>query len=242
MCQTGVWPASTVVRGIGTAGPSWENVLSEENKANVKTRLANMNSPRRIRQQPSDTKMAAVLVPLCCVEGELSFIYTLRSNSMTAHAGEVSFPGGMADPSDKDEVHTALREAQEEVGLGGGKNVEVLGVLPTTPSRLGGTQVKGVLAYLGHLDPDSLILSPGEVEAVMAVSLKNLCHPIHARQTQFRSAKIAEGYTLPVYLGTEPRIWGLTAIFTHMALTALLPSLYTHRLRHVLPLLQRRAK
>lgn len=238
VCQTGVWPATAVVRGTGTTGPSWESVLSEENKAGVRARLANMRSPRQIKQQNDNSKMAAVLVPLCCVEGELSLLYTLRCRSMGAHAGEISFPGGMADVGDKDEVHTALREAQEEIGLGGGKDVEVLGVLPPVPDRLGGTKVVGVLAYLGHLDPNALILNPGEVETVIVASLINLCHPAHARQTQFRSAKIPRGYTLPVYLGTEPRIWGLTAIFTHMALTALLPGLYTLRLNHVPPLSQ----
>lgn len=236
MYQTNVRSAAAVVQGTGTPIASWETVLSEENKADIRARLADVKSPRRLRKQGNNSQMAAVLVPLCIVEGELSLLYTLRCHAMSAHAGEVSFPGGMADPGDKNEVHTALREAREEVGLVEGRDVEVLGVLPPVPSRLGGTKVVGVVAYLGPLDPSALILNPGEVEAVMAASLRNLCHPSHTRQTQFRSAKLSRGYTLPVFLGTEPRVWGLTAIITHMTLTALVPSLYTHRLNYVPPL------
>ena len=220
---------------MATSSITWETVLSEENKAGLRARLAKTESPRLLNLHGSGP-MASVLVPLCHVEGELSLLYTLRCLSLTAHAGEVSFPGGKADPGDKDEVHTALRETQEEVGLRTGENVEVLGLLPPVPSRVEGTKVVGVLAYVGHLDPDTLTLSPGEVEGVIAASLRNLCRPVFVRQTQFRSTRIRRGYTLPVFLATEPRVWGLTAILTHMTLTALLPGLYTHRLRYIVPL------
>ncbi|KAG0726311.1 Nucleoside diphosphate-linked moiety X motif 8 [Chionoecetes opilio] len=220
---------------MAMASLTWETVLSEENKASLRTRLAKAKIPRLMQQQ-GGSPAAAVLIPLCHVEGELSLLYTLRCLNMTAHAGEMCFPGGKADPGDRDVIHTALRETYEELGLDVEERVEVLGVLPSVPSRADGSQVVGVLAYVGHLNPDTLTLSPGEVEVVIAASLKNLCQPAFNRQTQFRSAKIPRGYTMPVFLGTEPRIWGFTAIFTHMALTALLPGLYTHKLRHLAPL------
>lgn len=236
MCQAAMWLAATPTRGMATASLSFETVLSEENKSNLKMRLAKTKSPR-LRNLGDSKPMAAVLVPLCHVEGELSLLYTLRCLSLDAHAGEMCFPGGKVDPEDRDEVHTALREAHEEIGLVTGENVEVLGMLSPVPSRAEGTYVVGVLAYVGHLDPATLTLSPGEVEAVIAASLRNLCHPVCARQTQFRPSTIfPSGYTLPVFLGTEPRVWGLTAILTHMTLTALLPGLYSHRLRHIPPL------
>ena len=230
-----MWLAATPTRGMATTSPSFETVLSEENKNSLKLRLAKTKSPR-LRNMKDKKPKAAVLVPLCHVEGELSLLYTLRCLSLGDHAGEMCFPGGKVDPEDRDEVHTALREAHEEVGLRTGDNVEVLGTLPPVPSRAEGTHVVGVLAYVGHLDPAALILSPREVEAVIAASLRNLCHPVFARQTQFRSTKFPPGYALPVFLGTEPRVWGLTAILTHMTLTALLPGLYTHRLRLIPPL------
>ncbi|XP_063871128.1 mitochondrial coenzyme A diphosphatase NUDT8-like [Scylla paramamosain] len=235
MCQAAMWLAATPTRGMATASLSFETVLSEENKNSLKVRLAKTKSPR-LRDLKGGKPRAAVLVPLCHVEGELSLLYTLRCLSLDAHAGEMCFPGGKVDPEDRDEVHTALREAHEEVGLVTGENVEVLGTLPPIPSRAEGTHVVGVLAYVGHLNPAAFTLSPGEVEAVIAASLKNLCHPVFVRQTQFRSTKFPPGYTLPVFLGTEPRVWGLTAILTHMTLTALLPGLYSHHLRHIPPL------
>lgn len=81
------------------------------------------------RADPSQTTPAAVLVPLVVRESGITILLTQRTAHLHDHAGQVSFPGGRAEPEDLDAAHTALREAEEEVGLDPGQ-VEVIGTLP----------------------------------------------------------------------------------------------------------------
>jgi len=86
---------------------------------------------------PSDRSFpeAAVLVPITRSE-EPQLVLTLRASGLSTHGGEVAFPGGRRDPEDESLVFTALREAQEEVGLEPAL-VEVVGPLSTQISRHG---------------------------------------------------------------------------------------------------------
>ena len=70
---------------------------------------------------------AAVLMPITRSE-DPELVLTLRASGLSTHGGEVAFPGGRRDPEDRDLVHTALREAEEEVGLAPGM-VEIVGPL-----------------------------------------------------------------------------------------------------------------
>nr|ODN89500.1 hypothetical protein L203_02210 [Cryptococcus depauperatus CBS 7841] len=71
---------------------------------------------------------AAVLIPLLNIDSQPHVLMQVRAKAMRVHAGEVSFPGGKADSTDGDLLHTALREAQEELALPP-ENVEILGML-----------------------------------------------------------------------------------------------------------------
>uniref|UniRef100_H3BWA0 Nudix (nucleoside diphosphate linked moiety X)-type motif 7 n=1 Tax=Tetraodon nigroviridis TaxID=99883 RepID=H3BWA0_TETNG len=73
---------------------------------------------------------ASVLVPLFVKNGQLYTLMTLRSEKLRTSGGEVCFPGGKRDPSDKDDVHTALREAEEEIGLPVGQVEVVCSLFP----------------------------------------------------------------------------------------------------------------
>ncbi len=73
-------------------------------------------------------KPAAVLVPVCFIDGKPQIILTKRSMRVEHHKGEISFPGGHAEPGDASPVETALREAEEEIGLKP-DDVEILGLL-----------------------------------------------------------------------------------------------------------------
>ncbi len=79
-------------------------------------------------------KPAAVLLPLVERADGLQLLLTRRSPHLRHHAGQISFPGGRQDPDDRDLIHTALRETQEELGIVPAQ-IEVLGTLtPSTPS------------------------------------------------------------------------------------------------------------
>ncbi len=79
---------------------------------------------------PGDRPMAAVLAALYeDDEGQVRVVLTKRPDSMPTHAGHIAFPGGRPDPADDGPVDTALREANEEVGIHPSQ-VEVLGFLP----------------------------------------------------------------------------------------------------------------
>ncbi|XP_046388508.1 uncharacterized Nudix hydrolase NudL isoform X2 [Ischnura elegans] len=93
-----------------------ESVINQNNREKCVSRLQKMPA---IRLKPGEVprRQAAVLVPICVANGRVSLLYTLRSSSMRKNASQVSFPGGMRDDTDRDLVHTALRETEEELGI-----------------------------------------------------------------------------------------------------------------------------
>jgi 8-oxo-dGTP pyrophosphatase MutT (NUDIX family) len=122
---------------------------------------------------------------------------------MRRHAGEISFPGGRADPGET-LVECALREAREEIGLDPGA-VEILGALPPTSTVV--TSFK-VLPVVG-LVPERLAhtLSPNEVERVIELDLDELRHAFGMRRLIRRGVP----FRTPTYDVEGAFIWGATA-------------------------------
>ena len=148
---------------------------------------------------------AAVLVPLIPRPEGVTVLLTQRASHLSRHAGQIAFPGGRSDPGDASIVHTALREAQEEVGLDPGR-VDVLGVLPQYRTRTGFliTPVVGWIEPPFRLQPD-----PGEVadvfEMPLAFALDAGNHERHHRDAD-------DGRRYFYVLPFEDRyIWGATA-------------------------------
>ncbi|MEP7131666.1 MAG: CoA pyrophosphatase [Acidobacteriota bacterium] len=83
--------------------------------AEVRDRLAGW--PRRPRTAEAGNRRSAVLVPLFVREGSLWTVFTLRTESVEHHRGQISFPGGAEEPEDATLFHTALRESEEELGI-----------------------------------------------------------------------------------------------------------------------------
>ncbi|XP_076971644.1 mitochondrial coenzyme A diphosphatase NUDT8 isoform X1 [Tamandua tetradactyla] len=179
----------------------------------------------RYRARPA---AAAVLVPLCLVRGVPALLYTLRSRRLAGkHKGDVSFPGGKRDPTDKDMVHTALRETCEELGLAVPEE-QVWGILQPLYDQQKVTVVP-VLAGVGPLDPQGLRPNPEEVDEVFALPLAHLLQAQNQGYTHFcRGGRFS--YTLPVFLHGPHRVWGLTAIITEFTLQLLAPGTYQPRL------------
>jgi 8-oxo-dGTP pyrophosphatase MutT (NUDIX family) len=159
---------------------------------------------------------AAVLVPIVDHPSGLTVIFTQRTVHLKAHSGQVSFPGGRAEPQDPTPEFTALREAHEEIGLPR-ERVEVLARMPEYHTRTGFrvTPVVGLVTPPLELAPD-----PREVEAVFEVPLAFLLDPSNHR----RETRELQGRTVGYYVVRyESRtIWGATAgmlvnLYHHLA-------------------------
>jgi 8-oxo-dGTP pyrophosphatase MutT (NUDIX family) len=148
---------------------------------------------------------AAVLVPIVRREPEMTVIFTQRTTHLKAHSGQVSFPGGRAEPQDPTPEFTALREAEEEIGLAM-ERVEVLARLPDYLTRTGFrvTPVVGLLQPPLALRPD-----PREVDEIFEVPLAFLLDPTnHERRTRELQGRTVGYYAMQFGSRT---IWGATA-------------------------------
>ncbi|KAF5928727.1 mitochondrial coenzyme A diphosphatase NUDT8 isoform X1 [Diceros bicornis minor] len=197
--------------------------LSAEGEQRCRRLLAGATA--RLRARPA---AAAVLVPLCLVRGVPALLYTLRSSRLAGrHKGDVSFPGGKCDPTDRDVVHTALRETHEELGLAVPEE-HVWGILQPTHDQQKASVVP-VLASVGPLDPQSLRPNPEEVDEVFALPLAHLLQAKNQGYTHFcQGGRFS--YTLPVFLHGPHRVWGITAVITEFTLQLLAPGAYQPRL------------
>ena len=156
--------------------------------------------------------LAAVLLPLV-MRDELSLLLTQRAEHLSTHSGQIAFPGGRSDESDLDAVHTALREAHEEIGLSR-EHVEVLGTLPTyvTGTAFIITPVVALVSPSFELQPN-----PAEVAEVFEVPLSYLMNPGNHRRHAFEfDGALREWLSMPYTnadssLPKERYIWGATA-------------------------------
>jgi 8-oxo-dGTP pyrophosphatase MutT (NUDIX family) len=154
---------------------------------------------------PEEIRPAAVLVPVVRRESALTVLLTRRTAHLNDHAGQISFPGGRAEPGDADPAQTALREAAEEIGLKATR-VEVLGALHpyVTVTGYRVTPVVGLATPPLELRPDDF-----EVAEVFEVPLAFLLDPANHQ----RNRVLAEGreryyYAIPY---GQYYIWGATA-------------------------------
>jgi 8-oxo-dGTP pyrophosphatase MutT (NUDIX family) len=117
---------------------------------------------------------AAVLVPVYRrQDGELMVVLVRRAQG-GAHGGQLALPGGQRDPSDADLAATALREANEELGLTGDR-VELLAALPVVETRTTGFRIAPFLARLAG--PAPWRPEEGEVAEVVEVPVADLARP-----------------------------------------------------------------
>lgn len=151
---------------------------------------------------------ASVLVPLVQRE-RLSVLLTTRTAHLSSHSGQIAFPGGKADPEDADAVATAVREAQEEIGLEP-RSLQILGAMPvyTTGS---GFWITPVVALV---KPDHVIrLNANEVADSFEVPLAFLMNPAnHRHHIHEWGGSERHWLSMPYQDGeTERFIWGATA-------------------------------
>lgn len=147
---------------------------------------------------------AAVLVPIVARE-EPTILLTLRTEHLPSHKGQIAFPGGKIDPGDASPLATALREAEEEIGLGSA-HVDPLGYLDVYETT-SGYRIVPVVAMV--TPPFAIRPNPNEVGDVFEVPLAFLMdaanHQEHQREWQGRVRR----YTAMPF--GERYIWGVTA-------------------------------
>jgi 8-oxo-dGTP pyrophosphatase MutT (NUDIX family) len=159
---------------------------------------------------------AAVLVPIVdavdCVEPELLFI--VRKSDLARHPGQIAFPGGRAEPSDRDLAHTALRETHEELGISPDR-IEVLGLLDDvpTPTQFVITPVVGVVRELGTLTPDTV-----EIADLFRCGVGAISEPARYTNEGERSF-LGVTYAMHQYKWEQHTIWGATARILHQLLS-----------------------
>ncbi len=147
---------------------------------------------------------AAVLVPLYGHPADPGLVFTERRHDLRRHAGEISFPGGRRDHEGETLLDTALREAEEEIGLAPAA-VEVVGALPPIGTFVTNYKVfpfVGLIAEGLAFEP-----SPAEVETVLAFRLSELRDGFAMRRLVRRGIPIRT----PTYVVGEHLIWGATA-------------------------------
>ena len=157
------------------------------------------------RPAASELTRASVLVPIVVRPEELAVLFTQRTARLRDHSGQVSFPGGRAEPQDASAEITALRESREEIGLAP-ERVEIIGRLPDYHTRTGYriTPVIGVLTPPLELRPDA-----EEVESIFEVPLAFLLDPRnHARDSRVWRGETRWFYAIRY---RERTIWGATA-------------------------------
>ncbi|MEK9723153.1 MAG: CoA pyrophosphatase [Rhodospirillaceae bacterium] len=154
---------------------------------------------------PETLKPAAVLVPLVMRDDGLTALLTQRTDHLSNHPGQISFPGGHVDPGDGSPEETALRETEEEVGLHR-RHIEVLGQLDTYRVRTGFlvTPIVGLVSPPFELAPDSFEVAEA-FEVPMSFLMDPANHKQHSREHQGRTRHF---YAMP-YNGYY--IWGATA-------------------------------
>jgi 8-oxo-dGTP pyrophosphatase MutT (NUDIX family) len=152
----------------------------------------------------SATKPAAVLVPVID-RGEPTVLFTIRTQELASHAGQVAFPGGKIDPDDASPVAAALREAKEEIGLAPAR-IEPLGYLDLYLTFSGFR----ILPTVARVKPDfALTLNPREVTETFEVPLAFLMTPANVqRRSREWKGILREYYAIPF---GDRYIWGITA-------------------------------
>lgn len=154
---------------------------------------------------PLKLRNAAVLMAFQTGPKGVELLLTQRPRHLKAHPGQVSFPGGKQEQQDKSLLETALREAEEEIGLPA-NNVELLGTLPQhhTITGFNITPVVGIVQR-----PFNICLNPGEVSALFTVPLDYLLQPNNRHVMLIQRRQQPHPVTFIPY--GDRLIWGATA-------------------------------
>ncbi|MBI1315709.1 NUDIX domain-containing protein [bacterium] len=177
--------------------PGW----AAQRRAAPPNRAPNPTTP------PPDARFASVLIALYPFEERIHTGLILRPSYPGVHGGQVAFPGGKREPEDTDDIATALREAEEEVGLARhlSRVVGCLSPVYIPPSRYWVHPVVSVLDHRPAFVPDQ-----HEVERVLELPLAQFTGPEVLRNAEFGQGE--QRFETPAYHWNNFVIWGATAM------------------------------
>lgn len=156
---------------------------------------------------------AAVLVPVITDEGEPRLVFTERTTTLSRHAGEISFPGGLPEPGEA-LAATALREAQEEVGIDPG-GVRLVGTLPPVHTHVSAIII---VPFVGMLASEPLFVpNEAEIAAVLVFPVRALSEVGQERPFERDGIR----FTTHAFEIDGHLIWGATARVLRSFLDAL---------------------
>jgi 8-oxo-dGTP pyrophosphatase MutT (NUDIX family) len=172
------------------------------------------SSDRMIRNFPrtpgKDARAASVLILLYPLKGSVYTVFMQRPDYNGVHGGQISFPGGKQEPSDKDYIHTALREAQEETGADP-EQIRVIGILTPLFIPVSNTIVTPVVAWtdkkpsFSHQEEEVVFLFDADIRRFFDPSI------IKTKPLQIENMTINVKYF--DYEGNV--IWGATSMILH---------------------------
>ncbi|KAJ9066128.1 hypothetical protein DSO57_1012528 [Entomophthora muscae] len=219
------------LRRLKSSSLSANELLSEANILSLEKKLISFSESSNSSWKFVGLKSnAAVLIPLCLVNGVPSILFTVRAAKMKHHPGEISFPGGRQDKLDSSTLETALRETKEEIGISP-EEFDIVGRLPSLPDRKFTMKVHPFVGLLKrNLDLDEstgnvkgLVLSVDEVEACFTIPICQMINPIGiSRWDSFRNTSVKiPRFITPSHIKDD--VWGLTAYTLHQFLKTWFP-------------------
>ena len=186
----------------------WEEFIHtlESDQIINKQQSFNDRSSQELNKKNFDKiKYAAVLVPLVIRNDQITIVFTKRPSNMNEHAGQISFPGGKRESSDYSPQDTALREAEEEIGLSR-RDVTTLGRLNDYVVGTG----YNITPVVGIVDPSShFVPNVGEVEEIFEVPLLFALDDLNYRKDSIVELGVEISFHVIEY--KKRLIWGATA-------------------------------
>jgi len=163
--------------------------------------------PNALENSDLEYKNSGVLILLYQKSGQIFTCFIKRQVYDGPHSGQVSFPGGKFEKKDGNLIQTALREANEEIGVHA-ENIEVIGLLTPLAIPVSGMKVQPVVAYMNT--KPVFVIDTNEVNYVIEVNIKDLLnvanHKIMKMDTRIGNINA------PYYHVKNEKIWGATAM------------------------------
>jgi len=155
-------------------------------------------------------KPGAVILPLFSKHNEYYILFMKRTQTVKEHKGQIAFPGGTYEQTDKDLLNTALREFTEETGIPSNR-LEILGELDDCPTSTSNYIISTFVGYIHS--PFQIIIAEKEVEKTIEIPIPLLINE-HFKSHEAEIKHLSE----PVYHYENEIIWGATAKILHQFL------------------------